>query len=98
MPWASFGRLAFLMVTRSTPGSPSWWRRVRLKDIPRFYPDIDLGLIHAGGTTFLITLVTMTGEQAVRAVEITRPRTAIPIHYTDFSVFTSGLDELKRAA
>src|SRR5258708_10853698 len=70
----------------------------RLKDIPRFYPDIDLGLIHAGGTTFLITLVTMTGEQAVRAVEITRPRTAIPIHYNDFSVFMSGLDDLKKAA
>ncbi len=70
----------------------------RLKDIPRFYSDIDLGLIHAGGTTFLITLVTMTGEQAVRAVKITRPRTAIPIHYNDFSVFMSGLDDFKKAA
>ena len=70
----------------------------QLKDIPRFYPDIDLGLIHTGGTTFLITVVTMTGEQAVRAVEITRPRTAIPIHYNDFSVFTSGLDDFKKAA
>jgi L-ascorbate metabolism protein UlaG (beta-lactamase superfamily) len=32
----------------------------------------------------------MTGEQGVQAVEITRPRTAIPIHYNDFSVFMSG--------
>jgi L-ascorbate metabolism protein UlaG (beta-lactamase superfamily) len=70
----------------------------RLKDIPRFYPDIDLGLIHTGGTTMLITVVTMTGEQGVRAVEITRPRTAIPIHYNDFSVFMSGLDDFKKAA
>ncbi|OJZ74951.1 MBL fold metallo-hydrolase [Mycobacterium paraffinicum] len=69
-----------------------------LQDIPRRYPDIDLGLIHTGGTTFLVTIVTMTGEQAVRAVEITKPRTAIPIHYNDFSVFLSGLDDFKRAA
>ncbi|WP_374021771.1 MBL fold metallo-hydrolase [Mycobacterium sp. HNNTM2301] len=71
---------------------------VSLEDIPRRYPDIDLGLIHTGGTTFLVTIVTMTGEQAVRAVEITKPRTAIPIHYNDFSVFRSGLDDFQRAA
>lgn len=69
-----------------------------LEDIPRRYPDIDLGLIHAGGTTFLVTVVTMTGEQAVKAVEITKPRTAIPLHYNDFSVFMSGLDDFKKAA
>jgi L-ascorbate metabolism protein UlaG (beta-lactamase superfamily) len=69
-----------------------------LHDIPRRFPDIDLGLIHTGGTTFLVTVVTMTGEQGVRAVEITKPRVAIPIHYNDFSVFLSGLDDFKRAA
>ena len=69
-----------------------------LEDIPRRYPDIDLGLIHTGGTTFLVTVVTMTGEQGVRAVEITKPRTAIPIHYNDFSVFLSGLDDFQKAA
>lgn len=69
-----------------------------LHDIPRRYPDIDLGLIHVGGTTFLLTVVTMTGEQGVRAVEITKPHTAIPIHYNDFSVFASGLDDFKEAA
>jgi L-ascorbate metabolism protein UlaG (beta-lactamase superfamily) len=69
-----------------------------LEDIPRRYPGIDLGLIHTGGTTFLVTVVTMTGEQAVKAVEITKPHTAIPIHYNDFSVFRSGLDDFKKAA
>jgi L-ascorbate metabolism protein UlaG (beta-lactamase superfamily) len=69
-----------------------------LEDIPQRYPDIDLGLIHTGGTTFLVTVVTMTGEQGVKAVEITKPRTAIPIHYNDFSVFLSGLDDFKKAA
>jgi L-ascorbate metabolism protein UlaG (beta-lactamase superfamily) len=70
----------------------------QLSDIPRSYPDIDLGLIHAGGTTLFMTVVTMTGEQAVRAVEITRPHTAIPIHYDDYSVFMSGLDDFRKAA
>ncbi len=69
-----------------------------LHDIPRRYPAIDLGLIHTGGTTFLVTVVTMTGEQGVRAVEITKPRVAIPIHYNDFSVFLSGLDDFQSAA
>jgi len=40
----------------------------------------------------------MTGEQGVKAVEVTKPRTAIPIHYNDFSVFLSGLDDFKKAA
>lgn len=70
----------------------------RLHDIPRNYPDIDLALVHAGGTTLLGTVVTMTGEQAVRAVEIIDPRAAVPIHYNDYSVFRSGLEDFKEAA
>ncbi|MFF2993426.1 MBL fold metallo-hydrolase [Streptomyces sp. NPDC057950] len=70
----------------------------RLHDVPRHYPDIDLGLFHAGGTTLFVTTVTMTGAQAVRCAEIVKPHTAIPIHYNDFSVFRSGLDDFKTAA
>ncbi|MED7827070.1 MBL fold metallo-hydrolase [Streptomyces chiangmaiensis] len=40
----------------------------------------------------------MTGAQAVRCAEIVRPRTAIPIHYNDFSVFLSGLEDFKQSA
>jgi L-ascorbate metabolism protein UlaG (beta-lactamase superfamily) len=70
----------------------------RLYDIPQRYPGIDLALVHAGGTTLLGTVVTMTGEQAVRAVEIVDPRAAVPIHYNDYSVFRSGLEDFKHAA
>ena len=70
----------------------------QLSEIPRAFPDIDLGLFHTGGTTLFVTVVTMTGEQAVRAVELIRPRTAIPIHYNDYSVFMSGLDDFRQAA
>jgi L-ascorbate metabolism protein UlaG (beta-lactamase superfamily) len=69
-----------------------------LEDVPRRYPDVDFGLIHTGGTTFLLTVVTTTGQRAVKVVEITKPRTAIPIRYNDFAVFLSGLDESKDAA
>ncbi len=69
-----------------------------LAEIPKAYPDIDLGLFHAGGTTLFVTVVTMTGEQAVRAIEIVRPDTAIPIHYNDYSVFMSGLEDFRQAA
>jgi L-ascorbate metabolism protein UlaG (beta-lactamase superfamily) len=70
----------------------------RLHDIPARFPGIDLALIHIGGTTLLSTVVTMTGSQGVQAVEIVRPRAATPIHYNDFSVFLSGLDDFRRAA
>ncbi len=70
----------------------------RLEDIARYYPDIDLGLIHIGGTTLLLTVITMTGAQGVRVVEIIKPRAAIPIHYNDYSVFMSGLDDFKAAS
>jgi hypothetical protein len=33
-----------------------------------------------------------------KAVEITKPRAAIPIQYNDFWVFRSGLDDFQKAA
>jgi L-ascorbate metabolism protein UlaG (beta-lactamase superfamily) len=70
----------------------------RLYDIHRFYPGIDLGLFHIGGTTLLGVVVTVTGAQGVQAAEIVQPRTAIPIHFNDYSVFQSGLDDFREAA
>ena len=72
-----------------------------LKDISKRYPDIDLGLFHLGGTRVMGILVTMDGKQGVKAVQLIRPRVAIPIHYNDYTVFKSPLDdflaELRRA-
>jgi L-ascorbate metabolism protein UlaG (beta-lactamase superfamily) len=64
-----------------------------LRDIPRRYPDIDLGLFHLGGTRVMGVLVTMDGRQGVQAIKIVRPRVAIPIHYNDYTVFKSPLDD-----
>jgi len=68
-----------------------------LKEIPRRYPDIDLALLHLGGTRILGILLTMDGKQGVEAIRIINPRTAIPIHYNDYTVFKSPLEDFQRA-
>jgi L-ascorbate metabolism protein UlaG (beta-lactamase superfamily) len=67
-----------------------------LHEIPQRYPDIHLALLHLGGTRILGVLLTMDAKQGVRALEITRPRHAIPIHYDDYTVFKSPLDDFRR--
>lgn len=69
----------------------------RLKEIPKRYPEIDLALLHLGGTRILGLLVTMDAEQGVEAMRITDPRTAVPIHYNDYTVFKSPLEDFKEA-
>jgi L-ascorbate metabolism protein UlaG (beta-lactamase superfamily) len=64
-----------------------------LREIPLRYPDIDLALIHLGGTQILGVLLTMDAEQGVEALRIIRPRTAIPIHFDDYTVFRSPLED-----
>jgi L-ascorbate metabolism protein UlaG (beta-lactamase superfamily) len=69
----------------------------RLREIPRRYPEIDLALLHLGGTRILGILVTMDAEQGVEAMRLLNPRTAIPIHYNDYEVFKSPLEDFQRA-
>lgn len=64
-----------------------------LEEIPRRFPDLDVGLFHLGGTTVLGIMVTMDAEQGAEAVRLVDPRVALPIHYDDYDVFTSGLDD-----
>jgi L-ascorbate metabolism protein UlaG (beta-lactamase superfamily) len=69
-----------------------------LKEIPRRFPEIDLGLFHLGGTRVMGVMVTMDDEQGVEAIRIIQPDVAIPIHYNDYDVFKSPLEDFKRAA
>lgn len=68
-----------------------------LREIPRRFPAIDLGLFHLGGTRVLGLLVTMDARQGVEAVRIVHPEVAIPIHYDDYTVFKSPLSDFMRA-
>jgi L-ascorbate metabolism protein UlaG (beta-lactamase superfamily) len=67
-----------------------------LKEIPRRFPDIDLALLHLGGTVVMGLLVTMDAKQGVEAMQIVNPRRAIPIHYNDYDVFKSPLSDFQR--
>ncbi len=69
-----------------------------LKEIPARFPEIDIGLFHLGGTRVLGVLVTMDDKQGVEAIQTIDPDTAIPIHYNDYDVFKSPLEDFKRAA
>ncbi len=69
-----------------------------LGEIPRRFPDIDLGLLHLGGTRVLGVLCSMDDEQGVGCLKLVNPRRAIPIHFDDYDAFTSPLsDFLARA-
>jgi L-ascorbate metabolism protein UlaG (beta-lactamase superfamily) len=42
-------------------------------------------------------LVTLDARQGIEAMQLIRPRKAIPIHYNDYTVFKSPLEDFKRA-
>jgi L-ascorbate metabolism protein UlaG (beta-lactamase superfamily) len=68
----------------------------RIHEIPRRHPDIDLALLHLGGTRALGILVTMDAKQGVEMLRIVQPTIAIPIHYNDYTVFKSPLEDFQR--
>jgi L-ascorbate metabolism protein UlaG (beta-lactamase superfamily) len=70
----------------------------RLAEIPRRYPDIDLCLIHLGGTRVAGVTLTMDAAQGIRALKVIKPRTAVPIHTDDYTVFKSPLRDFLAAA
>ncbi|HEV7920732.1 MAG TPA: MBL fold metallo-hydrolase [Thermoanaerobaculia bacterium] len=68
-----------------------------LREIPKRFPEIDLALLHLGGTRIAGVLLTMDAKQGVEMIRITNPRTSIPIHYDDYGVFKSPLSEFQAA-
>lgn len=69
----------------------------RLREIPLRFPDIDLALVHLGGTRLFGILLTMDANQGVEMLRIVRPRRAIPVHYNDYTAFKSPLEDFQRA-
>lgn len=74
-----------------------------LREIPTRYQglDIDLMLIHLGGTTIPgpklpLLMVTMDAKQGVELMHLINPDVTIPIHYDDYDVFLSPLDDFKK--
>jgi len=74
-----------------------------LKEIPERYKgqNIDLMLIHLGGTTIPspklpMLMVTMDAKQGIELVRMINPDLTIPIHYDDYDVFLDPLDNFKK--
>lgn len=58
---------------------------------------IDMAFVHLGGTRVLGIMVTMDAEQGVKLLQVVQPAAAIPVHFDDFDVFTSPLQDFKDA-
>lgn len=68
-----------------------------IKTVPERFPGIDLALLHLGGTRILgVVKVTMDGKDGVRMMQVVRPKKTIPIHYNDYDVFKSPLEDFAR--
>ncbi|PKS11161.1 hypothetical protein jhhlp_002922 [Lomentospora prolificans] len=74
-----------------------------LKQIPEWLDSkrIDLMLIHLGGTTIPgpsapLVMVTMDAKQGIQLMRLVDPDITIPIHYDDYNVFLSSLDDFKK--
>ncbi|MEV6029938.1 MBL fold metallo-hydrolase [Nonomuraea sp. NPDC052116] len=68
----------------------------RLDAIPRRFPDIDLAIVHLGGTRLLgLLLVTMDGEQGASWCDLINPHAVVPVHYDDYAAFSSPLEDFR---
>ena len=65
--------------------------------IPQRFPDVHLMVMHLGGTRVMGILVTMDDEQGIEMMGIIEPDTTVPIHYNDYDVFKSPLEDFQRA-
>ncbi len=72
-----------------------------LRDIPKRFPNIDVALLHLGGTRIphakLGVLVTLDAAGGVEAVRVLGPRRVVPVHTDDWSVFSSSLADFQTA-
>ncbi len=94
------------MLELSRPGQPT--RRVyisgdtltgdHLSAISERYPEIDVAIVHLGGTRVLFHTVTMDGAQGVDFLQRIRPDRAIPVHYDDYRAFRDPLENFVRRA
>lgn len=80
-----------LYLTGDTLVSPA------LVEIGVRFPDIDVMLPHLGGTRLLnMFLATMDGRQGLAMMRLVPSRVVIPIHYDDYTVYKSPLEDFRR--
>lgn len=71
------------------------WFYDDIKEIPKRYPDVDLALLHLGGTRILgLVTVTMDAKDGVRMMQIIMPEKAIVRRQLPCPVGDNHLDRL----
>lgn len=90
--WRVAGELRHTMyVTGDTLLGP------HLGEIAARHPDIDTAVVHLGGTKVLGAVVTLDGVGGRDLLERIQPRQAVPVHYDDYGVFRSPLEDFRSA-
>jgi L-ascorbate metabolism protein UlaG (beta-lactamase superfamily) len=69
-----------------------------VSEIVHRHPDIDVAVVHLGGTRVLFHTVTMDAAQGVDFLRRVSPRAAVPVHYDDYRVFRSPLADFQTEA
>jgi L-ascorbate metabolism protein UlaG (beta-lactamase superfamily) len=69
-----------------------------LEEIVARHPDIDVAVVHLGGTRVLFHTVTMDGEQGVDFLRRVQPAQAVPVHHDDYRIFRSPLSDFRSRA
>jgi L-ascorbate metabolism protein UlaG (beta-lactamase superfamily) len=64
-----------------------------LDEIHARHPDVDVAIVHLGGTRILFSTVTMDARQGVDFLHRVAPRIVVPVHYDDYKVFKSPLSD-----
>lgn len=64
-----------------------------LREVADRFGPLDAMVIHLGGTRALGLLVTMDAAQGASLVELVEPAVTVPVHFDDYTVFRSPLDE-----
>lgn len=67
--------------------------RPSLREVADRCGPIDAMVVHLGGTRALGLLVTMDDSQGADLVDLIAPGMTVPIHYDDYTVFRSSLDD-----
>jgi len=62
------------------------------------HPDIDVAVVHLGGTRVLFSTVTMDAPMGVEFLRRIEPAVAVPVHHDDYRVFRSPLADFLAAA
>jgi L-ascorbate metabolism protein UlaG (beta-lactamase superfamily) len=66
-----------------------------IQEIADRVPQIDIALVHLGGTRVMGLTVTMDADQGLEWMRTVKPELAVPIHYNDYEAFKSPLTDFQ---